>query len=207
MTVESEWPRRTRRCSRPAGHNAGARHSVPPAPPAAELRRSARPLAFHSQARNSRAFTGISQAIVAFPSHQPHVGRRFLTPPSTAFCHRGAQSARQQPAMPHAPVATSGRTQLPVRRTAIALHARSTPAEAEHSGQGRWGHGASLRNSGRRSSGGRLLFAPSHIPWLPAPNDPAQRPAHAGGAVVCSKPSVAWPVCCSAWFGPHGAPR
>src|SRR5262249_16432225 len=33
-------------------------------------------------------------------------------------------------------------------------------------------------------------------------NDPAQQPAHAEGALNSEKPSFAWPVCCSAWFGP-----
>src|SRR5262249_21476584 len=31
--------------------------------------------------------------------------------------------------------------------------------------------------------------------------DTAQLPAHAGGALNFKKPSVAWPVCCSALFG------
>ncbi len=38
----------------------------------------------------------------------------------------------------------------------------------------------------------------------PRPNEQAQQPAHAGRAVARSKPSVAWPVCRSAWFGRLG---
>src|SRR5262249_49333866 len=30
---------------------------------------------------------------------------------------------------------------------------------------------------------------------------PAQQPVHAGRTAELGEPSVAWPVCCSAWFG------